>query len=71
MPLNHPLLTIHLNPQRFNLDATGFTLVVKPADIVDILLSLKPHQLNNILRHIRPNKASDQNTKLKPTVHQP
>ena len=52
MPLNYPPITIHLNPEKFNLDSSGFTFIVKPADIVEMLLDLKPHQLRKILHHI-------------------
>lgn len=47
-----PFFTLRVCPQRFNLDSSGFTLVMTPEEIVDALLSLKTRQLKCILREL-------------------
>lgn len=45
-------ITLRINPQKFNLDKNGFTLIVTPHDIAASLLALKPPQLKSILKQI-------------------
>lgn len=45
-----PFINLHINPQKFNLDTTGFTLVATPSEIAHSLITLPNAQLRSILR---------------------
>lgn len=48
----HSFLKLRISPQKFNLDDTGFTLIVTAEDVADSLLGLKLRQLRSILKQI-------------------
>ncbi|MDE5786728.1 MAG: hypothetical protein K2H98_09365 [Duncaniella sp.] len=51
--LRPPFMKLHLDPQKFNLDSTGFTLIVTADDIAQSLLSLTLPQLRQVLQLVQ------------------
>ena len=46
-------MKLHLDPQKFNLNSTGFTFIVTADDIAKSLLSLPLSQLRQVLQLVQ------------------
>lgn len=51
--LRPPFMKLHLDPQKFNLNSTGFTFIVTADDIAKSLLSLPLSQLRQVLQLVQ------------------
>ncbi|MBD5252745.1 MAG: hypothetical protein HDS51_00735 [Barnesiella sp.] len=51
--LRPPFMKLHLDPQKFNLNSTGFTFIVTADDIAKSLLTLPLSQLRQVLQLVQ------------------
>lgn len=51
--LRPPFMKLYLDPQKFNLNSTGFTFIVTADDIAKSLLTLPLSQLRQVLQLVQ------------------